>query len=438
MNKKVLKRTFIALVCVIVAVIIFFAGYLVRMLTGSKWTESLQWAVDVIESKYYQDVEIDPSYTAINAIVDEYLDQYSAYYTKEEYAEVQSSNAGSREGIGVTSTTYGDEIHIKYVFGNSPAYSAGLRRGDTIVGASLNGSEETKLSSSSALSSLVSEASTDDLIRIYTDDGTVHEMYKAEYTAGYVFMNTNECGYSVQYDKSGSLSIVENEDDAYAFLPSGAAYVSLLQFYGNAPEEFGYMLKEFNALGLDTMYLDLRNNGGGYVSVMQELSGYFVSSGKTAMTAVFKNGGTSTYKVSSAPVDTSFADKTKLYVLANNGTASASEALLGVLISYGIIDYEDMYISNFSDDYLSWSGTADKNGRTYGKGIMQETIINTATGEALKLTTATIHWPNGNCIHGTGLGAEDGCVLVSADWDVTKGDDELQEVVRLTNLALAA
>ena len=53
------------------------------------------------------------------------------------------------------------------------------------------------------------------------------------------------------------------------------------------------------------------------------------------------------------------------------------------------------------------SQTKTSNGyvyRTYGKGIMQTTFENITGGDAIKLTTAKIYWPNSNVsIHGVGI-----------------------------------
>ena len=60
---------------------------------------------------------------------------------------------------------------------------------------------------------------------------------------------------------------------------------------------------------------------------------------------------------------------------------------------------------------------------------MQTTFRNLLTGEALKLTTARILWPNGKCIHDVALSAKDGCTPVPAAWSVTADDKELCDAV---------
>ena len=71
----------------------------------------------------------------------------------------------------------------------------------------------------------------------------------------------------------------------------------------------------------------------------------------------------------------------------------------------------------------------EKNG--FGKGIMQSTFTNPSTGEALKLTTAKIYWPDGKtCIHDVGLTENDGCTVVKdVKWQHTKNDEELERVI---------
>lgn len=111
------------------------------------------------------------------------------------------------------------------------------------------------------------------------------------------------------------------------------------------------------------------------------------------MEAVYGNGRHERYLAGGNFYGEYLADS-EIYVAANGNTASASEALIGAMISYGTIGFDDIFITD-----TVGQGSA----RTYGKGIMQTTFYNRVTGEAAKLTTAQIYWPNGTCIHGTGI-----------------------------------
>ena len=110
----------------------------------------------------------------------------------------------------------------------------------------------------------------------------------------------------------------------------------------------------------------------------------------------------------------------EIYVAANVNTASASEALIGAMISYGTIGYEDIFITD-----TVGQGSA----RTYGKGIMQTTYYNVATGEAAKLTTAQIYWPNGESIHGSGITTAMGARPSPAKSFGEYGDPELTAIL---------
>ncbi len=182
------------------------------------------------------------------------------------------------------------------------------------------------------------------------------------------------------------------------------------------------------------MIIDLRSDGGGYVDVMQEIAGAFTDGQKKpAMIARDKRGNSEIYNCKPLAAKQRVAKDTAVYVLANSGTASASEALIGALVCYGYLDYGNIYLSDYGEEYINWLTETEqeiKTAQTYGKGIMQSTFVKRDTGEALKLTTAQIYWPDGKtCIHDRGLRVEDGCKTVAADWVMEKGDPELRAAV---------
>lgn len=430
--KRRISKSVAALLLAIVFAVCFACG------CKSTYASSYNWILKTIEQNYYEDIPRDVLHKSImGGGVSSVLDRYSAYYTSDEYAQIAASNSGSKSGIGVSYQFLpegvngrGKGVLIVDVVGGSPAYASGLKTGTFVQALSVDG-EQTAITSSSDFSSFITARSTGEEFTLVTDRGE-YTVSKQEYTASYCTLSTSEKTYSISYDGYDAVPVCE-EDGGIPFLPDGAAYMRLNQFYGNAVNEFITLMEIYNANKCTSLILDLRQNGGGYVDVMCGISGIFVGqSGKTAMTAVYKNGRKDTFNTYNyADVTQRFPEGSKLSVLADNGTASASEALIGVLISYGVIDYSNVYISDFSEDYLTFTGTDGKNCRTYGKGIMQSTFTNRSTGEVLKLTTAKIYWPNGVCIHDTGLTAEMGCNTVSTDWCVTYGDEQLARAVEL-------
>lgn len=434
-SKKIVIGVVSAIVALALLALAFLGGYLVR---GAVGATSYDWVLGMIERYYYEDVDIgNADELAIDAIVSEYLDIYSEYYTAEEYAAAQSSNGGSKSGLGISySYIPGTGITVVKSSGNSPAFRAGLRAGDVIVYGE-SGGERTYFNSAADFSSFVSSLAEGENATYYLSSGEGLTFAKEAYTESYIFLATNSGAWT--FTGSDALDMTETEGDAIEYLPDGAAYINISQFYGSAVDQFCMAVEQMKALGCTSLILDLRSNGGGYVSVMQGISGCFAqSAGKTAMVARSDKSNSNIVYLAEDFSGKSgdkyvLPEDTEVYVLANGSTASASEALIGVLISYGVADYDDIYISQYSEEYLTAMGTtadAVKSGRTYGKGIMQSTYRNPATGEAIKLTTHKIYWPNGTSIHDKGLSAEDGCNIVAAPLPLGWAGEELQLAVQ--------
>lgn len=134
--------------------------------------------------------------------------------------------------------------------------------------------------------------------------------------------------------------------------------------------------------------------------------------------ARYRSGRKELYTIDASLCETYFAGS-RIYAAGNGNTASASEALLGAMISYGTLGYGDIFVTQTA---------GEDSARTYGKGIMQTTFRNGATGEAIKLTTAEIYWPNGVSIHGKGITAADGAAAVQAVSYGEYGDPELSDI----------
>jgi carboxyl-terminal processing protease len=158
-------------------------------------------------------------------------------------------------------------------------------------------------------------------------------------------------------------------------------------------------LNIFKEKNKSKLILDLRGNGGGYMSILCQVASNFINveDGKTALVAVAvdKNGNKENF-VSKKSVYNSYGFE-KIVVMCDEGTASASEALIGAMLDYDVNNIVSVVVSS-----------STLNGQTvyksYGKGIMQSTFTNGITGEAVKLTTAQIYWPvYGTTIHGVGL-----------------------------------
>ncbi len=429
------KKVFFAIVALALIAVVTVCGC---------YTESsaYNWARGYIDAYYYWDLPDDCEYKgSVKQFVKDYLDVYSAFYTKEEYDSVYSTAGGNMSGLGVSFEFVPEGVHpqggsgilLVKVIGNSPAYKAGLRAGE-FVKSGTAGTRTVQFDSAGAFSGFLDSLSAGQAFTLTTDKKS-YTVAKEAYTASYCRMSTNGKDWTVSYD--GDKLTVNETEGGIECLPDGAAYLRLDQFYGNAANEMGALIAKYNAESCTSLILDLRGNGGGYVDLMGDISNIYTGQLQNAYQyscyAEYKGGQReSYYSQKTFPTEQSFPAGMKLSVLADNGTASASEALIGVLISNGVMDYSDVYVSDFSKAYLDYTGTGDKNCRTYGKGIMQTTFKHQIYGYAIKLTTAKIYWPDGRtCIHGSGLGKDTGCKTVEADWEITYADEQLAKAVAL-------
>ena len=453
-SNKIVRRLSAVFAALVILAAGFAAGYFTRKLTQGGALNSLEWVLNLIDENYLGDFDEGAAVNGSLAEIAAGLDPYSEYYTKEEYAAQLRENSGERSGIGISyNFIEGVGVRLISVVGNSPAWHKGLRAGDEIVSGSYDGVEadftayiENNGVKKDPFSAFMGERGAGEVFTLNVKGKTgaenAVELSKQVYNSSYTFMATKNSAWEFISSADGSgLSLKETSTNAIGFLPDDAAYINVSQFFGTAGSEFGVLMEEFNSQSLKKLIIDLRNNGGGYVSTMQEIAGYFTSSlsNKTyvAMTAKYKSGKTETYNCRKYSGDSVVKEGTEVYVLANSNTASASEALIGALISYKFLEYENVFISDYAQEYIDWAkgGNADaeiKTARTYGKGIMQTTFVNYYTGEALKLTTAKIYWPNGNCIHDVGLNEESGCTIVDGvEWTATRGDGELKKVCEI-------
>ncbi len=125
--------------------------------------------------------------------------------------------------------------------------------------------------------------------------------------------------------------------------------------------------------------LDLRSNGGGYVSAARDLLSLWLDGQKVLIQRTkFSPIDDITYSLHNKAV---FSD-IKTVVLVNSNTASASEIVTGALK-----DYNKATIVGET---------------TYGKGVVQ-TMLNLSGSTTLKVTTAHWYTPQGNTINGTGI-----------------------------------
>ena len=421
-TNKIKRALVYSATAILIAVCSFFIGFSAHYLTLDKELRSLMQLKERIQEQYYYEVDDEKFYKVLfDAVNQDILDEYSAYLTAEEYAAMQESAKGAQQGIGIsfiTKTADGkDQLLVSSVLGNSPAEQAGICAGERVLGYGDSEQELTASENFDTFKAFVDSKRTGDTlylnVRARTGEERIVALVKSAYTENYVYYKTNTSSYGFTGNNAQTLT---PRGEPLAVLPNDTAYVQLTRFNGAAAEEFSTALRQFKTDGKKNLVLDLRGNGGGYLDIMQKISAYFCKGAteKNPLAAVADFGEYKEYyKASGNFYADYFSADSRICVIADKNTASASECLLGVMLDYGAITYQDICLIE-----------RDGEARTYGKGIMQTTYpLIGFTGEAVKLTTAQIRWPKSdNCIHGRGVLPADGALTVAENG---MGDEEL-------------
>jgi len=278
-------------------------------------------------------------------------DPYTVYYDSKEAAEFKSDLKGEikEAGVGIEMMKQGDYVVVTRTLPNNPARKAGVHAGDIIF--AINGEEVWDKDTEIIASKLRGPSGEKVKLTVARD--------KQKLDFELVREKINNVSADITYqDKTAIISVYRFSEDTGTLVQS--------------------FTKDFKNKGINKVILDLRNNGGGYVTAARDLLSLWLDGDKILTQKSATIGQTITY----AKRGEATLKDMKTIVLVNNATASASEIVAGALK-----DYKKATIL----------GT-----KTYGKGVVQ-TMLELSGGSLLKITTAHWYTPEGQTINKTGI-----------------------------------
>jgi carboxyl-terminal processing protease len=91
-------------------------------------------AVDIIQRDYYRGVSRDQLLDkSLGAAVKSLDDQFSNYFSPNDYADFQEVTQGQFSGVGMTVEETDQGLRVMTVYDGSPAAKGGLKPGDVVV-----------------------------------------------------------------------------------------------------------------------------------------------------------------------------------------------------------------------------------------------------------------------------------------------------------------
>lgn len=278
-------------------------------------------------------------------------DVYTAYMPADEAKEYEAAlNGDVGAGIGVEMGLRDGYVRIIRTLPDNPAVKAGIKAGDIIYKVN---DEEVYLQDTESIANKLRGAA-----------GTTVKLT--------VVRDGEEKTFNLTRETINNVS-------AYATYSGNTAIITVNRFDLNTGTLVQKIVNdEFKSKKVEKVILDLRSNGGGYVSAAKDLLSLWID-GDAVLIQKSRNAmDTTTYANRGQAV---LADMPTV-VLVNGGTASASEIVAGALKDY---------------DKATILGET-----TYGKGVVQ-TLFNLSHNTLLKVTTARWYTPKGKSINQEGI-----------------------------------
>lgn len=319
-------------------------------------------------------------YGAARGMTEALSDDYTVFLEPITGAPLREELAGEYEGIGVWVEHPEGRFTIVSPIAGSPAERAGLRPGDVIIAA--DGQSIEGLEDDAGMSLIRGPAGTS--VRLTVQRPGVDDPFDVTVTREAIVIP------AVSYQAEADGKIAE---------------ITVSIFGDNTTRELDAALKRAKEEKVVGIVLDLRGNGGGWVTSAQEMIGRFVPG--DAGPALYQDldeddngelisepivgGGESTFE-------------TPLVVLIDGGSASASEIVAGAIRDYG-------------------RGTLVGE-RSFGKGLVQR-VHEFDDGSSARITFARWLTPNKTPIPHEGIEPD---VVVTGDPDAS-GDEQLQRAI---------
>lgn len=335
----------------------WFSGFAPYLGLSSNYSSGVDWSsLDEVYNKLAATYNGEMSTSkmidgAKKGMVEALGDVYTVYMDAEESADFYDDlhgNVGS--GIGIEMGLRDGYVRVLRTLPDNPARRAGILAGDIIY--KVDGEEVYNLSSDEIAKKVRGEEGSEVTVT--------------------VVRNGKEKEFTMKRETINNVS-------AYVEYDGKTAIVTVTRFDTDTGTNIQKMAQEFASKGVNKVILDLRGNGGGYVSAAQDLLSLWLDNQKILVQKSKHYGNTTTNTSSGKAI----LKDMKTIVLVNGSTASASEIVAGALQDYG---------------------KATVVGETtYGKGVVQSLFDGLSGGATLKVTTAEWYTPNDRSINQTGI-----------------------------------
>lgn len=304
---------------------------------------------------------------ASKGLVEAAGDKYTVYMDPDEAKKFNDDlNGDVGAGIGAEIGLRNEVPTVVRPLKNNPAIEAGIKAGDIVI--EVNGESTSKKTVEEVTALIRGEADTTVKIKILRGEESM------EFSV--VRKKINYPSVEVDYDKNVAILRISRFDSETS---------SLAKKYAQEIKDKNYT----------KVILDLRNNGGGYVTAAKDVASLWLD--KNDLIVVEKSSGKVIEELKATGANTLKGMQT--IILSNETSASASEIVIGAL--------KDNNVAKIIGQ------------TTYGKGSVQQPItIN--RGSLLKVTVARWYTPSGANITDNGINPDIEVNLTAEDINASR------------------
>jgi len=313
---------------------------------SSKISKVLQ----LVHHNYVDSVNVDSiEGVTVNNLLQN-LDPHSLYLPPQQAESINEKLDGGFNGIGIEYQILRDTLVITQVYDGGPAQLAGIADGDKVI-----------------------EVNNKKYAGIKLSPSVVNKIFKGDKNSEIALSVLKAADQSIKiyHLKRGHVDL-SSLDASYMVAPS-IGYIKISKFAATTDADFRDALKKLKTHGMQKLVLDLRGNGGGYLSSATELASEFLEKGKL----IVYTQGIHEPRAQYFATDSGLFKEGKLAVLIDEYSASASEILAGALQ-----DFDRAVIVGR---------------RSFGKGLVQQQFTFN-DGSAVNLTVARYYTPSGRSI----------------------------------------
>ena len=308
----------------------------------------LSKVLELVNQNYVDSVNIDSIEGAsVNEMLQS-LDPHSLYLPPQQAQSINERLDGGFNGIGIEFQILRDTMIITQVYAGGPAAKAGLPTGSKIITIDNKKFAGTKLT---------------------TD--RVNNVFRGEKDSALLLGVTNGKETKTYAIKRGRVDL-SSVNAAYMAGPT-TGYIKIGKFASTTDADFRKALSKLKTDGMNSLLLDLRGNGGGYLNAATSMADEFLGKGEL----IVYTKGIHEPRTDYFATDSGSFQKGKVTVLIDEYSASASEILAGAL--------QDL-------DRATIVGR-----RSFGKGLVQQQFP-FGDGSAVNLTVARYYTPSGRSI----------------------------------------